>query len=309
MAVGVDLCEDGRKYTFAVADTGGYSGESKGDSASLICFTQEGRNIDDAVDKLNRKLSKKLSFSHLSALVFSDYAARSDMYDEVSYLEKKISVRPQTMIAVANESSESYLKTLKPDLEANPEKYFQNVFSKNESYVSTLRLSDFTNSYHGKTTAFAPLIKMRTEADKLSEEDTYISGSALIIGGKMTALIEDNWVMGLIHTKKTVNYDGIRCKSVKNAVIDVNTDKVNPRADIYLKVNTNKKASSSELEKNMEVILTEYASKGIDIADVVSHAKKNFVLQRDYENYDFDIKNTEFNVNAQIVVKEDEDDI
>ncbi len=309
MAVGVEQGEDGKKYTFAVADTGGYSGDSKGDSAALICFTQTGKTVDAAVDALDRKLSKKLSFSHLSALIFSASAAQSDMYSEVSYFEKKISVRPQTMIAVSEISPKDYLDNLKPNLEVNPEKYFQNVLSRNESYVSTLRLCDFTNAYHEGATTSAPLIKGKEETKKLTEEDTFISGSALIVDGKMTEVMKDNWVVGLIHTKKSVKYSGISCKSVENADIEVNTRKSKPKININLKVKADKKIDVDKLEKKAESILREYGARGLDIADAASHAKRGFLLQNKYDSYGFDVKNADFNVDVQLLAKEDEDDI
>ena len=70
MAVGIDQGEkEGlKKYTFAVADTGGLAGSDKGDEASLICFFADGKSADEAIHTLGAKISKELSFSHISAI-------------------------------------------------------------------------------------------------------------------------------------------------------------------------------------------------------------------------------------------------
>ena len=71
MAVGIEDSQnsDTKLYTFAVSSS--LDKESSGDSSSLICYTEEQKSLRDAVDAVDRKISKRLSFSHLSAILFS----------------------------------------------------------------------------------------------------------------------------------------------------------------------------------------------------------------------------------------------
>ncbi len=294
MAVGVDEADEEKEYTFAVADSGAYSGDAKGDSTSLICFTQKGKNLENAADSLDRRLSKKLSFSHLSAVVFSAKSAKKDMYADINYLEKKASVRPQAMIAIADTSAKEYLKDLRPSLEVNPERYFQYIMDKNEFYVSSLSLSDFTNAYHTGETASAPVIKSKKKDDNLTEEDTYITSTALIKSGKLKDIVKDNWLMGLMHSQKKVTYDGHEIRSIEKPKIDIDTSTENPVVSISFLTKADGGIKKDVLKKETLDFLKLYAQKGLDVMNAKAHAKKEFRLQKSYDKYNFDIKKAKF---------------
>ncbi len=294
MAVGVDEAENEKEYTFAVADSGAYSGDAKGDSTSLICFTEKGKDIDSALDSLDRRLSKKLSFSHLSAVVFSKKSAKKDMYSDISYLEKKASVRPQAMIAITDLSAKKYLKGLRPSLEVNPERYFQYIMDKNEFYVSELSLSDFTNAYHTGETASAPVIKSKKNDDKLSEEDTYISSTALIKSGKLKDIVKDNWLIGLVHSQKKVTRNGHEIRSIQKPKVDIDTSSENPIVSITFHTKSDNGLKKDKLKKETLDFLNNYAQKGLDVMNAKAHAKKEFRLQKSYDKYNFDIKKAKF---------------
>ena len=196
IAVGIDEAGEEKEYTFAVADNSGFSGKSEGDSAGLVCISQEAKNIDSAIKKLDRKLSKNLSLSHTSAIIFSEDSARNNMYDDIDYFESKVYVRPQVMIGVCQKTASDYLKSLKPRLETNPEKYFRNIFDKKDSHIPTLRIIDFTNAYHKDRETTAPYIKVKGK-ETLTETQSYISGTAVIKDGKC---VEINKLKG--NTKK-----------------------------------------------------------------------------------------------------------
>ncbi len=305
MAVGIEKAQasDCRLYTFAIADTGGFSSESKGDGTSMLCFSEEGGDIKSAIDSIDRKLSKRLSFSHLSALIFSKESAGEDMYADVSYFEERAAVRPQTMIAVSDTAPALYLEKLKPSLESNPERYFQNIFQKTKGYVSSLRICDFTNSYHCKTASLAPVITASADGENISEENAFIFGSALISKGKMIAEFTDNWVIGLFLSDKTVFHKGISLKSVKKPKIDIDLNSSSAKVSAELFVETDGEFNPKSASDDMEAFLKSASSKACDAIDVKSLAKRFFFLQKNYDKYDWEsvVRNAQFDVNINLV--------
>jgi hypothetical protein len=184
MAVGIDKGEKYgfKMYTFAVADTGGMSGSDKGDGTSLICFNTEAKSIGEAIGNLEGTISKEPSFSHISAILFSKSAALHGMYEDIDYFEKKISVRPQTMIAVTDINAGEYLSKLKPILESNPEKYFQSIFKNKNSDIRDMSISDFTNAYYTDKEVLAPVISTNP-AEEYCEKNSFVIGTVTIYGG------------------------------------------------------------------------------------------------------------------------------
>lgn len=305
MAVGVDKSENEgiKSYTFAVADTAGFSGGSKGDGASLVCFTSQGEDVDRAIRDLDTKISKKLSFSHLSALLFSDNIATDGMYDEVNYFEKKISVRPQTMIAITDIDAGEYLKSLKPTLEANPEKYFQSIFQRSSSYVPNVSISDFTNAYHTASAVLVPVITAHDGQGEFTEESSFISQSALVYEGRVIEKIADTWLAGLFLSTKEVVYNSTVLRSVRAPEMSVDMQGGIPVVKARLFLESQANMDYERLQADIELKLTEYAQRACDIIDVNALAKKSFLLWEDYKKYDFEkiIKTTRFNVSVEPV--------
>lgn len=301
MAVGIDKKDssDIKTYTFAVADTGGLSEGKKGDSASLVCFSANGENIETAVRDMDKRISKKLSFSHLSCIFFSINSAGEGMKDELEYFEKKVAVRPQIMIAVTEIDAGEYLRNLNPVLEVNPEKYFRSVFEKGETYVPTMTISDFTNSYHTDSFAFTPVISV-SDGEKFTEENTSVDRVAVIFRGKMKMSTDDVWLPGLLNSTKEVSWKNKVVRNVKKPHTDVIIRDGKPFVKIKLTVKSEDGADTTLLSKDTEEKLFNYAQNGCDIMGVTKLLKKEFRLIKEYNRYaekDF-LKETQFSVSA-----------
>lgn len=303
MAVGIENEEGERLYTFSVADSGGFTNESKGDGASMKCFKQKAKNLKDATAEVNKQLSKSLGFSHLSAIVFSAECAKEDLSGELSFFENQVSVRPQTMIAISHLKPSDYLEKLSPVLEVNPEKYFQKVFGDSKRYVSYLRLCDFTNAYHTDTTCLAPVITGNSDKKTISEDDIKINSSALIWKGKSIAEIDDNWFLGLVLSDKSVKYDKMEIQRTQKPKFDFKLTKSKLKVGITLKVKSDGKLNKKKAKKDAEEFLRNSSKDMLDTINVKQLVKKIFFLQKKYEGYNWDeiIKNAEFNVKFKVV--------
>lgn len=305
MAVGVEKGNSGGKriYTFAVSDTGGFNPEKSGDGTNLICYTEESESLESAIDIVDRKISKKLSFSHLSLILFSKEAGKMGMYNDLKFFEKDTKVRPQVMISLIDMKPQKYLKGLKPELEANPEKYFQSIFQRSKTYVSAMRLSDFSNAYYSKNTVLVPVISSNLMSDEVTEQDAYITSSAIVDRGRVVYELPEEVFPGLLFSFKKVEKDGIEIKSVKKPQIDVKFNNQLPIVKVKLFVKAEDKSVKKSLENETEEFLKSLAEKSCDIINISKLSKKNFNTIGSYEKYNWDkmLPKAEFDVVCEVI--------
>jgi len=302
MAVGIgegDSKEE-REYTFAVSDTESFGSDQSGDASSLICYSQRAKSLEDAKTMVDRKISKKLSFSHISAIFVSKKCAFSDMASHIKFFEEDHTVRPQVMIAITDIEPKKYLESLRPELEANPEKYFQSVFRRSVSFVPAMRLSDYSNALRCKTTVLAPVIWANPKSDKLTEEDAFIASSALISKGRFVREIKDNSFLPLFFSHKKVKSQDVTLRSIKKPKVVVNLKDSFPVAEVMLCVKTDNKDIAEKIEKDAQGFLDSCYREGLDVINLRSHLKKKFLRQEEYEKANEIIKNIRFNVKIQV---------
>ncbi len=292
LSVAVDKSPEGRKYTFSVADTSGKTGTDGGDSASSVTLSVSAENIHNAVNTLSGRLSRNLSLSHLSAVLFSLEEAQKGMYEEIEYLEKRVSVRPQTHIVVTKGNAGEFLSQNKPKLQPNSEKYFDGILNKGDIYLPSMRISDFLTAYRGKKSHFVPVIAFGDESGDGIED--IVCG--VVKNGKLEGTSDKLWLPALISGKGSCIFEGKLIKTDGKTDIRVSLDN-GLRAEIILSVNDDR-ITLDKLEKSMERELTEYASRGYDVADIWGRAAGLFRLQKNYELQDSEslIKNAIFDV-------------
>ena len=220
MAVGIENGDrnDEKLYTFALSDTGSLKSKSSGDGTALICCSQSGRDLRSAIFEIDKKISKNLSFSHVSAIIFSQGAG---MYDDLSFFESNSKVRPQVIVALSEISPKKYLEALNPELEANPEKYFRSIFEKSRSYVANMSLRTFTDSYHTGETVVAPVIAGKEKAKELKEEDAAISSAGIIRGARLVQKLSNDAYGGLLFSEKNVRINNIIVRNIKKPRVEV----------------------------------------------------------------------------------------
>ena len=304
LAIGVEEGSHGaRLYTFAIGNVGGDGSESSGDGASLVCYSAEGKDISDAVDRVDRRISKKLSFAHTSQILFSSEIASEDVYGEALFLDKDYKVRPQLAMSVINHSPRDYLTRITPQLEPNADMYFQRIFTSSDVYVSNMRLMDFLNAYRCGFTVIAPVISVYSDKDKITEEDTGVTGSVLFCRGKSVKNVGDNPFMGLFYSRNKVKYRGNTLESLRRPVVKLDLKKGITSIEIAIKADRDFDVAKAEDEA--EKFLTELSREGIDAVNTLYFARKEFIFAKNYEslNHNELIKNMKFNVT---IIKEDE---
>jgi len=271
----------------------------------MLSQRRPGKN---AIEEANSKISKKLSFSHLSAIIVSDYSAKEGIYDTVDYFEGMPDVRPQVLIAVSDIKPSLYLENLKPSLEVNTEKYFLSLFQKDSSYIPVLKMSDYTNSVKCSKDVIAPLITKTFGDDKSDGESTFLLGAVVLRNGKMCFECDDMVTLGLLNSTKNVVLDYQNQKYIINAEkAPTLTAKLNgekPVVNIHLDV-SNKNGIFTDgkyIEERIESYLKKVSEFGYDIFGFSDLLKKSFRTIQSYEKYNWQksIVNCDYNVEVKI---------
>lgn len=137
VALGIDKMENNNyKMTIQYANPTQISGgasEEGGKSGSEIVenIAVEAPNIYSAVGLANQIVSKTFSLSHAKIIVFSQEVARSGLKDITETFIRSEELRPDVYLAVAPDSANEYLTSVKPAMEVNPAKYYQLIYDKN----------------------------------------------------------------------------------------------------------------------------------------------------------------------------------
>lgn len=291
-------------YTFALADTGSFSGEGNdGSKSATLCHFVEADSIENAIDEANRRMSKKLSFSHMSVILISPFEAKDGIYATANYLDGMPEVRPQTLIAITDINPSEYLEKLKPLLEVNPEKYFLNMFQKSSSYIPVLRLSEYTDSVKNSKDILAPVINASSQEDETTEENSFVAGTVLLRDGRLAYAVKDIAAVGLLNSTKNVQIksDGRNCilYSKEKAKIIPKKDRVIIKLKLGSKNDRVKDAS--EIKRRVETALYTSAKAGYDIFGFSDEVKEIFRFQKNYDRYDLRraLKNLKFDVKVE----------
>ena len=182
IAIGIDDAENGEfKYTFQFAAPLAISGEGGGGGGGEEEKKSEGgeeeeKNILDsknpgvkntvvraadfyvARNMLNNFLSKNIDMSHLKMIVFSAGVQGDDFVQHSQLFRREREVRPHTVLAVAENSAEEFLRCVNPELEANTAKYYELMsLRSNNIYAPSKRLHEFADELSEGGSSVLPL--------------------------------------------------------------------------------------------------------------------------------------------------------
>lgn len=200
IAIGIDDAENGEfKYTFQFAAPLAISGEGGGGGGGEEEKKSEGgedeeKNILDsknpgvkntvvraadfyvARNMLNNFLSKNIDMSHLKMIVFSAEIEGDDFIEHSQLFRHEREVRPHTVLAVAENSAEEFLRCVNPELEANTAKYYELMsLRSNNIYAPSKRLHEFADELSEGGSSVLPLacVSDFEDSSKLDKISSY----------------------------------------------------------------------------------------------------------------------------------------
>ncbi len=150
IALGVDIKQpQSYTYTFQLANplemtSGDEKTEGKNTDSSVQNFVVTSPDFYIAKNQLNNFLSKNIDMSHLKLIVFSKSLDNNGFLHHSQFLMHEREVRPHTNVAVAEDTAEDFIKSVKPTLEANTAKYYELMgIRKDNLYAPSVTISSF----------------------------------------------------------------------------------------------------------------------------------------------------------------------
>jgi spore germination protein KC len=157
VAFGIDSIENSSNINLSVqiasVDSGGSSETAQ--SSSAIVYSVECSSIDSGITILNNYLSKKLNFSHCSAIIFSEDIAKNGINKFITTLANNIEVRPTCSVIVSSSTAQKALESISNSNEHFSAKLYKFIINSVEytGYSINPELNDIFYNLNSKNNA------------------------------------------------------------------------------------------------------------------------------------------------------------
>lgn len=170
IAMGIDKSkerEDQIRVTFEFVIPIAFNAESTSKVSTIT--TIEATTLHSAMSLANTYISKELNLSHNKVIIFSEELAYDGLDKYISTIANDKNYRTNMYIAISKCSAEEYIKNTNPQLEKNPAKFYELIFTSYE-YTSLLPNSYFlqyvlaSNSTHAQSIAILTSVNSQGES-------------------------------------------------------------------------------------------------------------------------------------------------
>jgi spore germination protein KC len=156
VALGIDSLDDSNinlSVQIASVESGGSSDTAQ--SSSSIIYSVECTNINSGITILNNYLSKKLNFSHCSAIIFSEDIAKSGIRKFVTTLSNNIEIRPTCSVIISSSTAQKALESISNSNENFSAKLYKFIINSVEytGYSINPELNDIFYNLNSKNNA------------------------------------------------------------------------------------------------------------------------------------------------------------
>ena len=306
IAIGIDKGEEkALKVSFQYALP--LKADEKEDKTTLL-KTIETDSILTAQTIAESEMAKTTELSHLKLVLFSEEIARLGILPFKRDLFESLSLRPDTYIAVCEGKATDTLNKTSSPLEKNPSRYYEEFFMNKENAFLKHKAINYLK---GNNIFNTPFIR--------SDNSFKSSEIAVFKDNKLSFVLneEETSIYSLLKSKfsdlKFKTKDGIfKLDCEIPASFSVKTERV-PKIKISVSLSgeavygkdylfTDSKEAEkylkNELKQQIFKFIDKTKEKNCDILSLSSHAKRLFLTDAQYKNYDFlsRYKNAEFDV-------------
>lgn len=215
MGVGIDkgIKTDPVELTLQLANVSGIKSPSKGSStggassAGYLNLKEKGKSISEAAKAFNRKLNRRLFFSHNQVIILGKAAAEEGIEKYMDFFLRYRETRLLTWVLVSKGPA-GEIFNVKPELETTPGRNIGELIrnERDVSQIPTVDLKDFASKLMSKTTApVAPIIEVSKDEDK---KIVYLSETAVFKKDKMVGTLGKRETRGLLWGTNRVK-DGV----------------------------------------------------------------------------------------------------
>lgn len=113
MAVGIDKGqEDKLMVTIQTVNPGALASKTQTNATPIVIYSETGADMPEIIRKLTKQVSRKIYFSHVRMIVFSEEIARNGISDYLDYFMRNPEFRTDFYISIAKENTARYLLSL-----------------------------------------------------------------------------------------------------------------------------------------------------------------------------------------------------
>lgn len=265
--------------------------ESEESSENLI-YSVDAPNVAEALYKLNRALTRKVSFIHLKAAVLSEELSREGILDVVNPIRRHIDVQNAMGVAVSEGRAEDYLKIM--------------CEGGNGNISKEAELMLLSNRYNSKS----PGIILDTFCDNMTSP--YVSALCPFVGenGEMTgiAVFSGDRLSAVLSVEESSAYmlaagdDEMNVTLSDGEIINItkNASEVNVRGGkIHLEINASgvvqaesesihelKSRAEREIKSLVRKVLRKTLRGGSDILGIRGKAAKNYLTIEGWSEFE-----------------------
>lgn len=179
--LGIDTANDGSILATVViavprALGGGGRMGGGGTSAAAVRASGSGKNIEEAMRKIEVLNARELTTVHLSVLVLGEDFARSDVGPVIDVFSRSLEFRPTTLVATCKGRAVDFLKGFEAFEEIEPSLYLSKMITTSHSSVGgcpLVTMHDFMVGYNTLSSdSWAPYVGLSSAspAEEVSEE-------------------------------------------------------------------------------------------------------------------------------------------
>lgn len=205
MGIGIDKTEDQQiqvSLQFFLPQGSGQSGgsqtQSKGAGGANQSFiaTESGETISDAVNKIAKRMSRRVYFSHNAVVIITKKMAQHQLNQVIDYCQRTREIRQRTLLFITDESMPKIL-SYQSVLEKTSSISLMKGEEKHLNLIATIHDVLLMRTRPNQPMAI-PMIKIRKDSYDPRRQVTKIVGSELFANQKRVGMMNAERTMGLL---------------------------------------------------------------------------------------------------------------
>jgi len=277
IAIGVDKFDSNNiELTIQIATTESSESSDSAQSSSSSIYTIQCNNINSGISILNNYLSKKLNFSHCSAVILSEEISKSGIKDYINILINNSNVNPNCNVIISSETAKKAIECVGNSNENFSAKLYEFIINSIDytGYSIDATLNDFFYKLN-----FDSSTCVGTYA-KISDDIVQNTGIAIFNDDKYIANLEvlDSICYLLLTNKLKTCTISINNPISENDVLDISLKlKKDTKIDSnivnnypYIKIN-------SFLEYSIESSTNSFNTKSIEDVEILEKYVNNYL--------------------------------
>jgi spore germination protein KC len=196
----IDLEEDGKyRITHLIPLPRQLAGSTKGGSSSgkpYYLDSETGSTLHEANHKMQRRMARRMSFSHRRTIVLGETFAKKDISMIFENMPRSYENRLSNQLVVCEGKGANLLKAT-PVLERFPSEAIRELLKQNDIYSVDMKQAGTILSFQGDPIVPYVQIKKTSQSDNTSEELT-VSGYAMFRNTKMLDVFVEDASYGIL---------------------------------------------------------------------------------------------------------------